>query len=266
MADDIRELNPSTLPEYDILCGGFPCQAFSTMGYRKGTQDPRGALLFEVLRFVDPSLSHRPAFVILENVPGLLLQEDGNVFASLIASLRDQNYDVAWTEWRADSFGTPQKRRRVILVATDRTQTNIPASCLLESHRFRRTRTLSDLVGVPVLTKSARTIRTGGRTSDPHDPKGWEWYARTDRPGEFYRLTMEDALELQGFPRGTVQRMPGPNTKRWKRIGNAIPTVFVKIIGTNLVDLITRKANPDSPSKPIPRPEACDNPSANLRL
>lgn len=79
----------------------------------------------------------------------------------------------------------PQKRRRVVLVATNRTQTEIPAGRLLESEQFRITRTLSNLVGVPVLAKSARTIRTGGRTSDPHDPKGWEWYARADQLGEF---------------------------------------------------------------------------------
>jgi len=71
---DARKINPRELPEFDLLCGGFPCQAFSIAGKRRGFEDTRGTLFFEIARILK---AKRPTFVLLENVKGLLNHEKG---------------------------------------------------------------------------------------------------------------------------------------------------------------------------------------------
>lgn len=72
--EDARKINPETMPEFDLLCGGFPCQAFSVAGRRKGFDDARGTLFFEIARL---AREKRPPYLLLENVPGLLSHDQG---------------------------------------------------------------------------------------------------------------------------------------------------------------------------------------------
>lgn len=67
--EDIRNAEPEQLPEFDLLCGGFPCQSFSVAGHRGGFSDPRGTLFFELARLAE---ARKPAYLLFENVPGLL--------------------------------------------------------------------------------------------------------------------------------------------------------------------------------------------------
>jgi len=110
---DARTLNPGDLPDFDLLCGGFPCQAFSNAGLRRGFDDARGTLFFEIARL---ARAKRPAYLLLENVPGLLSHDKGRTFAAILAALCELGYSVEWHVLNSKDFGVPQSRRRVFLI------------------------------------------------------------------------------------------------------------------------------------------------------
>lgn len=110
---DARTIDPNDLPDFDLLCGGFPCQAFSLAGRRKGFKDARGTLFFEIARLAE---AKRPAYLLLENVPGLLNHDGGRTFAAILTTLYDLGYHVEWSVLNSKHFGVPQSRRRVFLI------------------------------------------------------------------------------------------------------------------------------------------------------
>ena len=110
---DAREIDPASMPDFDLLCGGFPCQAFSLAGRRKGFDDARGTLFFEIARLAEVK---RPAYLLLENVPGLLSHDGGRTFAVILSALHDLGYHVEWSVLNSKHFGVPQSRRRVFLI------------------------------------------------------------------------------------------------------------------------------------------------------
>ena len=110
---DAREIDPRDLPDFDLLCGGFPCQAFSLAGRRKGFDDARDTLFFEIARLAE---ARRPAYLLLENVPGLLNHDGGRTFAAILATLSDMGYCVKWSVLNSKHFGVPQSRKRVFLI------------------------------------------------------------------------------------------------------------------------------------------------------
>lgn len=110
---DITKLEPATLPDFDLLVGGFPCQAFSIAGKRRGFDDTRGTLFFDLARILQ---SKKPRFFIFENVKGLLSHDGGRTFATIIATLAELGYDVQWQVLNSKHFGVPQNRERVFVV------------------------------------------------------------------------------------------------------------------------------------------------------
>ena len=111
--DDIRKADPEELPDVELLCGGFPCQAFSIAGNRGGFDDPRGTLFFEIARL---TAAKRPAYLLLENVPGLLNHDGGRTFAAILHALDGLGYFVEWQVLNSKDFGVPQSRKRVYLI------------------------------------------------------------------------------------------------------------------------------------------------------
>ena len=108
--DDVRTLKSSFIPPVDIIYGGFPCQDISAAGRRVGLDGKRSALYWELHRLVDEC---RPAFVFLENVPGIRTRGLGEV----VRSLADVGYDSRWTRISAESVGAPHIRERWFLLA-----------------------------------------------------------------------------------------------------------------------------------------------------
>ena len=96
-----------------MLTGGFPCQAFSIAGKRRGFEDTRGTLIFSVLRII---AEKHPKLVLLENVKGLLSHDSGNTFKTIISSLAELGYAVEWQVLNAKNFGVPQNRERVFII------------------------------------------------------------------------------------------------------------------------------------------------------
>ena len=111
--EDARKIVPEDLPDINLICGGFPCQSFSVAGKRGGFEDARGTLFFEIARI---ARIKRPEYLLLENVPGLLSHDSGRTFATILGTLSELGYDVAWQVLNSADFGVPQSRKRVFLV------------------------------------------------------------------------------------------------------------------------------------------------------
>ena len=111
--EDARKADPSTMPDFQLLCGGFPCQSFSVAGARRGFSDPRGTLFFEIARLVE---ARHPAYLILENVPGLLSHSRGETYATILNTLDRLGYGVEWQCLNSKDFGVPQSRNRVYII------------------------------------------------------------------------------------------------------------------------------------------------------
>lgn len=110
---DITTINPQDLPDFDLFCGGFPCQSFSVAGKRRGFDDTRGTLFFDIARLLR---AKQPRYVLLENVKGLLSHDNGSTFKTIIATLVELGYGVEWQVLNAKDFGVPQNRERVFIV------------------------------------------------------------------------------------------------------------------------------------------------------
>lgn len=112
---DIKEICESDIPKADIFVGGFPCQAFSIAGYRKGFEDDRGNLFFEILRVVK---THNPRIVFLENVKNLVSHDEGNTYRVIKEALETYGYKVKKDVLNAKEYGNvPQNRERIYIVA-----------------------------------------------------------------------------------------------------------------------------------------------------
>lgn len=110
---DITKINAETLPDFDLLVGGFPCQSFSIAGKRGGFEDTRGTLFFDIARILR---AKHPRLFLLENVKGLLSHDNGKTFATIIRTLAHLGYDCQWQVLNSKDFGVPQNRERVFIV------------------------------------------------------------------------------------------------------------------------------------------------------
>lgn len=109
---DITKINEKELPDFDLFVGGFPCQSFSIAGKRKGFDDTRGTLFFDIARIIKHK---KPSYLLLENVKGLLSHDNGRTFETIIKTLDELGYDVEWCVFNSTDFGKPQSRPRVYI-------------------------------------------------------------------------------------------------------------------------------------------------------
>src|SRR3990167_5817704 len=119
---DITKINIKEIPDFDILLGGFPCQAFSSAGKRQGFLDTRGTLFFEIERILR---AKKPLGFILENVDGLVTHDKknradkiGQTFQTILGVLKEIGYKVNYNILNARDFGLAQDRKRIFIVGT----------------------------------------------------------------------------------------------------------------------------------------------------
>lgn len=106
---DITKIEPEDLPEFDIIAGGFPCQPFSLGGLRKGFEDARGTLFFEVARLIK---ARQPKAFFLENVEGIVNHDGGHTLEVIEKILHELGYNFEWRVMNARDYGIPQNRKR----------------------------------------------------------------------------------------------------------------------------------------------------------
>ena len=116
---DATKINTQKLDDFQFLIGGFPCQAFSIAGFRKGFTDARGTLFFELARILQDK---QPKYFLFENVKGLLSHECGRTFQRILEVLNELGYDVQWQVYNSCNYGVPQNRERIFLKGYSRSQ------------------------------------------------------------------------------------------------------------------------------------------------
>lgn len=112
---DITKIDASEIPDFDILCAGFPCQPFSICGKKQGFEDTRGTLFFEICRIIKEK---NPKVVMLENVKHLTKHDSGRTFKTIIATLEELGYNVSYKVLNSKDFGVAQSRERIIIIGT----------------------------------------------------------------------------------------------------------------------------------------------------
>lgn len=162
-AGDFTQIGKQDVGTIDLLAGGTPCQSFSVAGKRAGLDDPRGNLTIEFARLADRL---RPAWLVWENVPGVLSIDEGRTFGAFLRMLVECGYGIAYRILNAEHFGVPQRRRRVFVVGHSGGWRG-PAAVLLEwaslsGYSSPRRKTRQDIAP----TLSARTHGGGGPGTD----------------------------------------------------------------------------------------------------
>jgi DNA-cytosine methyltransferase len=240
---DATRINPEELPDFDLLVGGFPCQAFSVAGKRAGFNDTRGTLFFDIARV----LKHkRPGHLVLENVKGLLSHDGGKTFQTILGVLADLGYRVEWQVLNSKDFGVPQNRERVYIVG------HLGSGCGGEVFPIRgahrqdvqtgvnqqesksRVETLDSRYGQRWSTETyvranKQDSRRGGGESDSSN--GIRRTPYTDG-ARVRRLTPTECERLQGFPDGWTI---GSDTQRYKQCGNAVTVNVVEAVMKSLM-------------------------------
>jgi len=112
---DIKEISEKDIPDFDVLCAGFPCQPFSISGKQKGFADKRGTLFFDICRIIEEK---QPPVVFLENVKHLIHHDRGRTLKIILEELCNLGYVVEWRLLNGLDYGVPQNRERIIIVAS----------------------------------------------------------------------------------------------------------------------------------------------------
>jgi len=121
---DIREINTDSLPDFDLLCAGFPCQPFSIAGNGEGFNDSeKGNLFYEILRIIDAKL---PKMCILENVKNLKTHDNQKTYKTIEYELLQRGYNITSEVINAANYGSPQARQRIFIFATKNKPFTIP--------------------------------------------------------------------------------------------------------------------------------------------
>ena len=127
---DITKVDTKNIPDFDILCAGFPCQAFSSAGKRQGFADTRGTMFFEVERILKDK---RPKGFILENVEGLVNHDGGKTLQVIVDRLAALNYEFDFRVLNSKYFGVPQERKRIYIVGSVNETPNLDNFAIKES-------------------------------------------------------------------------------------------------------------------------------------
>lgn len=222
---DITKVDASSIPRFDILCAGFPCQSFSNVGPGGGLRDPRGALIYEVFRILK---AKKPKAFILENVKGLSAHNGGKTLEYIIGRLKRAGYRVYHKILETKDFDLPQLRKRLFMVGIDKKYNAV--------FRFpeaaKQTKKLGHVMQGKTERDYAFTIRIGGRRSGLHNRFNWDCYV-VDGKARYIRV--EECLELQGFPRDFF--LAGNEDQRFKQVGNSVPVNVVREVGRALVEI-----------------------------
>ena len=231
---DIYDIDPKDIPEYDVLCGGFPCQPFSNAGKHGGFDDKRGVLFLEIIRLMEAA---KPKVVVLENVSALKSHDNGNTFKVIYEKIEEQGYTVHHKVLKCSDYGLPQMRKRIFMVCVrNDIKHNVDIFDLKE---YEKDVTMKEYMGKNFEKKHAYTIRCGGARSPITSRHNWDGYMVD---GEVYRLTIQDAKKLQGFGDDFYLSEDKKDKKStWRYLGNTIPTRFTEIIGYKVKAILDSK-------------------------
>ena len=226
---DIRSINPHNIPDFDILCAGFPCQPFSQAGYKRGFEDnhnsERGNLFFNIAEIIE---AKRPRAFFLENVRGLVSHDNGKTFKIIREILENElGYSFYYKIIQASDYGLPQLRPRAFMIGF-RDENLMKGFTFPDPIPLKYT--MSDVFGGECSRKIGFTLRVGGRGSDITDRRNWDNYLVD---GKERRLTSVEGKKLQGFPDDFV--FPVSETQAMKQLGNSVAVDAVKAVAEQMI-------------------------------
>lgn len=267
---DITQVDLNEVPRHDILIGGFPCQPFSNAGLKRGFEDTRGTLFFDVARIVD---HRKPSMVLLENVKGFASHDKGKTLKVVKETLEDLGYNVFYKVLNARDFGVPQNRERIFIVAINKKKMG---SIGFEFPKPRKITTrVGDILQDKVddkYTLSNKLWAGHKRRLKQHREKGNGFgyslfnensiYTSTisaryykdgseilieQKSGNPRKLTPREAARLQGFPERFL--IPVSDNQAYKQFGNSVAVPVIYAIAKAMIKLI------DDPSSRVPYSE-----------
>lgn len=256
---DITKIPASTIPDFDVLLAGFPCQPFSQAGLKKGFSDTRGTLFFEIERIIKEK---RPKAFLLENVKQLKGHDKGRTLRVILEHLNALNYYCKYEILRAGDFGVPQNRERIYIIGIDREYYDLPDNFEfgfpIPTHTPTR---LGDILEENVddkYTISDSLWAGHQRRKQEHKEKGNGFgyslfnadsvYTNTisaryykdgseiliEQEGKNPRkLTPRECARLQGFPEQFI--IPVSDTQAYKQFGNSVAVPVIRAVANNLI-------------------------------
>lgn len=264
---DIHDVDASEIPNADVMMGGFPCQAFSIAGYRKGFDDERGDLFFEMLRMIN---TKRPRVVFVENVKNLVNHDKGNTFKVIKEALTENGYYIKWQVLNGKDYGNvPQNRERIYVVGfkfrSDYDAFEFPKPIPL-------TRSLHDVIDFHGKKDEKYYYRKGKQPFyDKMAPKItsqdtlYQWrrqYVRANKSnvsptltanmgtgghnvpllltddGEIRKLTPKETFNLQGYPEDFKLPEDTANGQLYKEAGNSVVVPVIHRIAENIMNVL----------------------------
>ena len=258
---DITQIDEKEVPNHDVLLAGFPCQPFSHAGLRKGFDDIRGTLFFDIVRILS---TKKPKLVLLENVKGFATHDKGNTYSVVCRTLESLGYEVHSQVLNAREFGIPQNRERIYIVGIDRTRTlkatfnfpnppmtNVKVGDILESkvdekytisdklwaghqRRLREHRARGNGFGYSLFNSASRYTST---ISARYYKDGSEILI-SQKGKNPRKLTPREAARLQGFPDGF--KIPVSDAQAYRQFGNSVAVPVVSAIATEMIKLLKK--------------------------
>ena len=258
--DDAKDLHPQSLPYFDVLCAGFPCQAFSIAGKRLGFEDTRGTIFFEIARIAKEK---RPPYLFLENVRGLLSHDKGRTFDTIISTLDEMGYDAEWQVLNSKYF-VPQNRERIFIIGHLRDRSSRKVFPLGDFDKETDKQKPKEIVGIVNDKGNLRGVENSTcidsnywKGCDNHAQRTLIYTAQVNQnmkqkvqtrdntwtlstsandfgvmEGQRIRRLMPIECErLQGFPDNWTI---GSDTQRYKQCGNAVTVNVVEYIAKEL--------------------------------
>jgi len=255
---DITKISNGDIPAHDVLLAGFPCQPFSHAGLKKGFDDTRGTLFFDVARIIKDK---KPSLALLENVKGFKNHDGGRTFKTIVEVLNEIGYDVFAKVLNASDFGLPQNRERIYIVCVNRrkikqrdfefpkpTKKETRVGDILEPHtdkkyvlsnklwnghkrRLKEHRERGNGFGYSLFTPNS--IRTS-TISARYYKDGSEVLIATR--GNPRKITPREAARLQGFPESF--KIPVSDTQAYKQFGNSVAINVVAAIAKEMSKLL----------------------------
>ncbi|ARV96324.1 DNA cytosine methyltransferase [Bacillus cereus] len=274
---DVTEVDKTTVPQLDILIGGFPCQAFSIAGYRKGFEDERGNMFFQILDVIDAQekmYGTKPKAIMLENVKNLKGHDKGNTFKVIKECLEQKGYTIKAKVLNSMEYGNvPQNRERIYIVGfleneltakfdfpapiplTNTLNTVINRNSSINDEKYKAFYYLPEKV-------SFYNELQEGMTS--HDTV-YQWrrvYVREnknnvcptltanmgtgghnvplilDNENNIRKLTPKECLLLQGFPEELTLPEGMANSHLYKQAGNSVTVPVIRRIASNIIEVL----------------------------
>ncbi len=250
---DITQIDAKDIPPHDIILAGFPCQAFSIAGLRKGFEDTRGTLFFDVARIAK---YHKPKVIFLENVKGFRNHDKGNTFRVVKKTLEDLGYNVFAEVLNAKAFGVPQNRERIYIIAFLDKDINFEFPKPLNGHVK-----LGDILEKNIdekYTISDKLWAGHQRRKEEHKKKGNGFgYSMFNEASEYTstisaryykdgseilieqkgknprKLTPREAGRLQGFPDSF--KIPVSDTQAYKQFGNSVAVSVIEALAKKVL-------------------------------